>query len=75
MGKNDIRPQIVGKSRIGDIRHCFCDTAKAAEALGYRATKDFGEGLAELAQWVAVQTADDRVEQARAELEARGLVA
>jgi dTDP-L-rhamnose 4-epimerase len=75
MGKNEIAPQIVGKSRIGDIRHCFCDGTRAAEQLGFGATKDFGEGLAELAEWVAVQTADDRVEQARAELEARGLVA
>ncbi|HEY0043554.1 MAG TPA: SDR family NAD(P)-dependent oxidoreductase [Allosphingosinicella sp.] len=75
MGKNDIDPGIVGKSRIGDIRHCFCDTSKTAEKLNFRATKDFGEGLAELAEWVAVQTADDRVDQARAELEARGLVA
>jgi dTDP-L-rhamnose 4-epimerase len=75
MGKNDISPQIVGKSRIGDIRHCFCDGSKAAEAIGFRAEKDFQEGLAELAEWVAVQTADDRVDQARAELEARGLVA
>src|SRR3954470_7394681 len=75
MGRNDIAPQIVGKSRIGDIRHCFCDGTKAAERLGFRATRDFQEGLAELAEWVAVQTADDRVEEARAELEARGLVA
>jgi dTDP-L-rhamnose 4-epimerase len=75
MGKNDIRPEIVGKTRIGDIRHCFCDGTKSAETLGFRAQKDFGEGLAELAEWVALQTADDRVDQARAELEARGLVA
>jgi dTDP-L-rhamnose 4-epimerase len=75
MGKNDIAPEIVGKSRIGDIRHCFCDGSKAADRLGFRAEKDFQEGLAELAEWVAVQTADDRVDQARAELEARGLVA
>jgi len=75
MGRNDIEPEIVGKSRIGDIRHCFCDGSAAAETLGFRATQDFGEGLAELAEWVAEQTADDRVDQARAELEARGLVA
>jgi len=75
MGKDGIEPEIVGKSRIGDIRHCFCDTSKAAEKLGFRATKDFREGLAELAEWVAGETADDRVAQARAELEARGLVA
>jgi len=74
MGR-DIEPEIVGKSRIGDIRHCFCDGSLAADRLGFRASKDFQEGLAELAQWVAVQTADDRVDQARAELEARGLVA
>jgi dTDP-L-rhamnose 4-epimerase len=75
MGKNEFEPEIVGKARIGDIRHCFCDTTKAAERLGFRADRDFGEGLAELAEWVAEQTADDRVAQARAELEARGLVA
>jgi dTDP-L-rhamnose 4-epimerase len=75
MGREDIEPQVVGKSRTGDIRHCFCDGSKAAEKLGFRAEQDFQEGLAELAEWVARQTADDRVEQARAELEQRGLVA
>jgi dTDP-L-rhamnose 4-epimerase len=75
LGRNDIEPEIVGKSRIGDIRHCFCDGGKAADKLGFRAEKDFEEGLAELSEWVASQTADDRVDEARAELEARGLVA
>jgi dTDP-L-rhamnose 4-epimerase len=75
MGREEIRPEIVGKSRIGDIRHCFCDGSKATAKLGFRAEKDFQKGLAELAQWVASQTADDRVDQARAELEAKGLVA
>jgi dTDP-L-rhamnose 4-epimerase len=75
MARSDIEPQITGKSRTGDIRHCFCDGSKAAEMLGFSASKDFGEGLAELSEWVASQTADDRVEQARAELEERGLVA
>lgn len=75
MGKNAIVPEIIGRSRTGDIRHCFCDTTKAAELLGFSARQDFGEGLAELASWVAEQTAEDRLSQARAELEARGLVA
>jgi dTDP-L-rhamnose 4-epimerase len=73
--RNDIEPEIVGKARVGDIRHCFCDGSKAAEKLGFVAQKDFDEGLAELAEWVAGQSADDRVDQARAELEAKGLVA
>ena len=75
MGKNAIAPQIVGKARIGDIRHCFCDTSLAAERLGFTARAEFGPKLAELAEWVAEQTAQDRVEQMRAELEAKGLVA
>jgi dTDP-L-rhamnose 4-epimerase len=75
LNHNDLEPEVVGKARIGDIRHCFCDGSKAAEMLGFRADKDFDEGLAELAEWVALQTADDRVDEARAELEAKGLVA
>ncbi|MFZ3485386.1 NAD-dependent epimerase/dehydratase family protein [Sphingomonas sp. 3-13AW] len=75
MGKNDLSAEVVGKARIGDIRHCFCDTSMAAERLGFRARQDFQEGLAELAEWVAQQTAQDRVEQMRSELEKRGLVA
>jgi dTDP-L-rhamnose 4-epimerase len=70
-----IAPQIVGKARIGDIRHCFCDTSMSREKLDFEARQDFGEGLAQLAEWVAKQTAVDRAEQMRAELEARGLVA
>jgi dTDP-L-rhamnose 4-epimerase len=73
--RDDIDPEIVGKTRIGDIRHCFCDGSKAAATLAFKAGKDFDEGLAELAEWVAAQTADDRVDEARAELEAKGLVA
>ena len=75
MGKNHIDPEILGKYRTGDIRHCFCDTSLAAQKLGFEARQDFREGLAELAEWVAEQTAVDRVAPARAELDARGLVA
>jgi dTDP-L-rhamnose 4-epimerase len=75
MNRKDVEPEIVGKTRVGDIRHCFCDGSKVTEKLGFRAERDFDEGLAELAEWVASQEADDRVDQARAELEAKGLVA
>jgi dTDP-L-rhamnose 4-epimerase len=73
--RNDLEPEVTGKARAGDIRHCFCDGSKAADKLGFRAEKDFDEGLAELAEWVAEQEAHDRVDEARAELEAKGLVA
>ena len=75
LGRNDVEPEITGKARVGDIRHCFCDGSKAAAVLGFRATMPFDQGLAELADWVAGQTASDRVDEARAELEAKGLVA
>ncbi|MDX3901123.1 MAG: SDR family NAD(P)-dependent oxidoreductase [Sphingobium sp.] len=75
MGVEGCAPEIVGKARTGDIRHCFCDTRHAADQLGFTAREDFKAGLAELAEWVAQQQADDRVGEARAELEARGLVA
>ena len=75
MGKNSIEAEIVGKARTGDIRHCFCDTGLAREKLGFEAREDFGARLADLAEWVAGQTAEDRVSHARSELEERGLVA
>src|SRR5207302_11398220 len=75
MGHPGLRPEIAGKARAGDIRHCIPDLGKAHEVLGYRPQEDFAEGLAELAEWVARQQAEDRVVEAREELEMRGLVA
>jgi len=70
-----ITPEITGKARIGDIRHCIADIGKIRQELGYVPRRDFQEGLAELAEWVAKQEAKDLVQEARKELEARGLVA
>jgi dTDP-L-rhamnose 4-epimerase len=75
MGRPGMAPEITGKARAGDIRHCIPDLGLARAQLGYAARRDFQEGLAELAEWVARQQAEDRVQQARRELEARGLVA
>jgi dTDP-L-rhamnose 4-epimerase len=75
MGRPDLTPEITGKARAGDIRHCIPDLQKARRVLGFEARQDFGEGLAELAEWVARQQAEDRVVEARRELELRGLVA
>jgi dTDP-L-rhamnose 4-epimerase len=75
MNRENLLPEITGKLRAGDIRHCFAAVGKAEQEIGFVAEQDFRRGLAELAEWVARQTADDRVDQARDELEARGLVA
>ena len=75
MNVAEIEPELAGKARAGDIRHCFGDISLARDVLGFTPRRDFSEGLAELAEWVAEQTAVDRVAEARRELELRGLVA
>jgi dTDP-L-rhamnose 4-epimerase len=75
VGRPDLRPQVTGKYRVGDIRHCYADTSLARELLGFAAAEDFAAGLAELSEWLAGEVAVDRVEQATDELLRRGLVA
>ncbi len=75
MGRPALRPEITGKMRFGDVRHCFADVRRAAAELGFTARHSLAEGLKELAAWVAKQSAVDRVMEARRELDARGLVA
>lgn len=74
LGKEHIEPEITGKYRVGDIRHCFADIALARRVLGYEPRVDFEDGLVELAQWLSGKVAIDRVEQAREELVQRELV-
>jgi dTDP-L-rhamnose 4-epimerase len=75
VGRPDLRPRVTGKYRVGDIRHCYADTARAGALLGFEAREDFQAGLAELAGWLAGEVAVDRVDQATDELLRRGLVA
>lgn len=72
MGK-DIPAQVTEKYRVGDIRHCFADLAKAKRVLGYEPQVGFEDGLAELAAWLEGQIAVDSVSKATEELASRGL--
>lgn len=69
----DLQPEITGKYRVGDVRHCFADIRRAAEVLGFEPRVTWDEGLVELAAWLEGRMALDRVEEASAELAARGL--
>jgi dTDP-L-rhamnose 4-epimerase len=73
LGKDDLQPEITGKYRMGDIRHCFADISLAQQVLGYQPQVMLEEGLVELAAWLEGQVAVDRVEEAHKELAARGL--
>jgi dTDP-L-rhamnose 4-epimerase len=69
----DLKPEVVGKFREGDIRHCYGDITKAQKLLGYSPKVTFEQGMAELVGWVKTQESSDHVPQAVQELEQRGL--
>jgi dTDP-L-rhamnose 4-epimerase len=70
---SEIEPELAGKYRAGDIRHCFADVTVARELLGFEPQVSLEEGMWELADWLQGQEAVDRVDAAAAELAARGL--
>lgn len=73
LNKEEIEPVISGKFRQGDIRHCFADISRARDVLGFEPQVTMKDGVAELAEWLHGQIADDRVDAASAELAKRGL--
>jgi len=68
----EVEPDVTQKFREGDIRHCYADIVKL-RALGFQPSVSLEEGLRDLAAWGREADAEDRVEQAARELEARGL--
>ncbi|HEU0016248.1 MAG TPA: NAD-dependent epimerase/dehydratase family protein [Longimicrobium sp.] len=69
-----VEAEVVGKYRVGDIRHCFADIALAREVLGYEPRVSFEEGMQKLVEWLQEQERpQDNVENSAAELAARGL--
>jgi dTDP-L-rhamnose 4-epimerase len=77
LGK-DIAPEVTGKYRVGDIRHCVADISLARAQLGFEPQVTFERGIRELAGYLQSQAAGgtvahDRVHEARRELEMRGL--
>jgi dTDP-L-rhamnose 4-epimerase len=73
VGRPEIEPEVTGKFRIGDIRHCFADVSRAREILGYAPAVSLEDGLEEVAAWLEGQEAVDRLAMASAELAQRGL--
>jgi dTDP-L-rhamnose 4-epimerase len=72
LGK-EAEPEVAGKFRAGDIRHCFAEVSLARELLDFEAEVALEDGLAELAAWLETQTTPDRFDQAAAELAEKGL--
>jgi len=56
-GRQHLAPEIMGISRIGDIRHCFADISRAREVLGYEPEVPIEAGLLDLVAWVETEIA------------------
>lgn len=69
------KPVIVGKYRIGDIRHCHSDLTKIRSTLGYEPSKSLEEGISEFVEWVKQQKGiPDLSDKASGELSSKKLL-
>jgi dTDP-L-rhamnose 4-epimerase len=73
MGKA-IAPEINGKYRPGDIRHCIADPSRLEKAYGFRPSITLEQGIDELIEWSRSEDPTDRVDVAMKELQRRKLV-
>jgi dTDP-L-rhamnose 4-epimerase len=69
-----LQPEILGKSRSGDIRNCFADISKARALLGFEPRHKLEDSLDEFVEWVRGETVVDRGAEMRRQLEERRLV-
>ena len=70
----ELEPEITGEFRAGDIRHCFADATLARDLLGFEARTRIEDGLPELVEWVARQSAGESGDAALEALRRAGLV-
>jgi dTDP-L-rhamnose 4-epimerase len=66
-------PNVIGKFRNGDIRHCYGDISKI-QALGYSPKITLKEGLQDLVDWGQKQETVSLVDDAHQQLVDKGLV-
>lgn len=67
------QPNVIGKFRNGDIRHCYADTSKLA-GLGFKPQVSLKAGLENLVQWSDKQESISNIEDAHRALVEKGLV-
>lgn len=71
--KSKVKPQITGRVRKLDVRHCYADITKITKLLGWKPKVEFEAGLKEVIAWSKKEEAVDKVDYALKELEKRGL--
>lgn len=70
----DIEPELPGRFRVGDIRHCFADISRAKTLLGWSPTMTLADGLREFTQWAREQQPTDTSDAANDALRLRGII-
>lgn len=72
--KSDIKIEISGNFRLGDIRHNFADISKARMILGYEPKYSFEQGMEKFVEWVNKQPVEqDNYEASILEMKEKGL--
>jgi dTDP-L-rhamnose 4-epimerase len=69
-----IEPEIAGRYRRGDIRHCFADIGKIETRLGFAPQVSFEDGISDLIDWIREQEVVDKFPVVAGELQAKDLI-
>ncbi|HET7224466.1 MAG TPA: NAD-dependent epimerase/dehydratase family protein [Candidatus Eisenbacteria bacterium] len=67
LGRPDLTPEITGRYRVSDIRHCTADLTAIRNRLGYAPEVSLDQGLEQLSDWLAGRACNDHAEEAVAE--------
>jgi dTDP-L-rhamnose 4-epimerase len=68
-------PEVVGRFRAGDVRHCFADISAIQHHLGWQPSISLEQGMTGLIGWLRNQaTTGSRIDRALEELRDHGLV-
>jgi len=68
LGMKGLTPEILGRYRAGDIRHCYADISRARNILGYEPRMSIEQGMPEIAEWIRGELAAGRVPQPRTDV-------
>lgn len=73
--KSDVSVDVVGKYRVGDIRHAWADMKKTNQKFGFTAKVPLREGLKSFVSWANKQPErEDRYESMEKEMADKGLL-